>query len=271
MNDLSYILMIVEGETSEVNILGYVENFFAKKDKFKYINLPAKQNIYMLWQILKEDDFQTDIIEIIREKVDGADKILNGISRDNIGETYLFFDLDAQQKNLSYGKHGVDIIKVISEMLTTFNNETELGKLYISYPMIEALRDVSGKNCITFSGSCVIDKNKLIEYKTLTGAGNGLNSVQKYTEDEWRLILKVFVMRLSCILSLSEVISYNYYKSCITPTEIFNAELPWLQEDKVFILSAIPEFILDYFPEKFWKSKIKIKKLDKRFCTPIVH
>lgn len=139
MNDGDYILMIVEGEVREVNIINHVENFFDKKDKFKYINLPARQNIYMLWKVLKEDDFQTDIIEIIREKVEGADKILSGISRDDISETYLFFDLDAQQKNLPYGEDNA--ITVISEMLDSFDNETESGKLYISYPMIEALRD----------------------------------------------------------------------------------------------------------------------------------
>lgn len=48
MNDGDYILMIVEGEVKEVNIINHVENFFDKKDKFKYINLPARQNIYML-------------------------------------------------------------------------------------------------------------------------------------------------------------------------------------------------------------------------------
>lgn len=263
MNDGDYILMIVEGEVREVNIINHVENFFDKKDKFKYINLPARQNIYMLWKVLKEDDFQTDIIEIIREKVEGADKILSGISRDDISETYLFFDLDAQQKNLPYGEDNA--ITVISEMLDSFDNETESGKLYISYPMIEALRDFGDKGCITFSGDCEIDNGKLVSYKTLTGEGNRYSSINKYKEDEWRLIFKTFVLRLSCMLSLSEVISYDHYKH-ITPKEVFAAELPWLQENKVFILSAIPEFILDYFPERFWKSKIKVKKLDKRYC-----
>ena len=265
MNDSNYILMIVEGEVREINIINYVENFFDKKDKFKYINLPARQNIYMLWKVLKEDDFQTDIIEIIREKVEGADKILNGISRDDISETYLFFDLDMQQKNLSSKAHSTNAISVISEMLTSFDNETESGKLYISYPMIEAVRDFCDNGCIAFSGECAINNDKLVSYKTVTGDSNKYNNVQKYTEDEWRLIFKTFVMRLSCMLSLSEVISYDHYK-CITPFKVFEAELPWLKENKVFILSAIPEFILDYFPERFWKSKIKVKKLDKRYC-----
>jgi len=29
----------------------------------------AGQNIYMLWKKLKEDDFETDLIEVLREEI----------------------------------------------------------------------------------------------------------------------------------------------------------------------------------------------------------
>jgi hypothetical protein len=45
--------------------------FFAHGN-FKIITLPAGQNIYMLWKKLKEDDFETDLIEVLRE---GSDEI----------------------------------------------------------------------------------------------------------------------------------------------------------------------------------------------------
>lgn len=66
MGESDYKLIIVEGEKKEIGIFERVEAFFIQKEKFRYVNLPASQNIYMLWQILKEDDFQTDIVEIIR-------------------------------------------------------------------------------------------------------------------------------------------------------------------------------------------------------------
>ena len=51
MNNGGYKLIIVEGEDREKDLFESLENFFFKKDKLKYINLPAKQNIYMLWNI----------------------------------------------------------------------------------------------------------------------------------------------------------------------------------------------------------------------------
>ena len=94
MNSGGYKLIVVEGEDRENIVLESVEAFFFKKDKLKYINLPAKQNIYMLWNILKEDDFQTDIVEVLRDNVDGVSEKLSGVARDDIDEVFLFFDFD---------------------------------------------------------------------------------------------------------------------------------------------------------------------------------
>lgn len=37
--------------------------------------------------------------------------------------------------------------KILALMLETFNNETENGLLYISYPMVEAIRDIIIGEC----------------------------------------------------------------------------------------------------------------------------
>lgn len=37
------------------------------------------------------------------------------------------------------------VIDILCEMLETFNNETELGKLYVSYPMIESIKEIGVK------------------------------------------------------------------------------------------------------------------------------
>lgn len=44
------------------------------------ITLPAGENIYMLWKQLKADDFDIDVIEILRESNDEIKKQLTGIS-----------------------------------------------------------------------------------------------------------------------------------------------------------------------------------------------
>ena len=98
----------------------------------------ARENIYMLWKKLKADDFDTDIIEVLRESNKKIREQLEGLSRDDFSEVFLFFDYDAHQTNLGKSDDG----DVINHMLESFDNETENGKLYISYPMVEALREI---------------------------------------------------------------------------------------------------------------------------------
>lgn len=257
MTDGSYKLIIVEGEDRENIVFESVETFFFKKDKLKYINLPAKQNIYMLWSILKEDDFQTDIVEVLRDKVDGAKEKLLGITRDDIDEVFLFFDFDIHQNNLP---KNISASKAISDMLLTFDNETELGKLYISYPMIEAIRDLNLDICHTYSGECIIGNDKLINYKNLSGENNPLSDIKKYNKETWQQIIELFALRVSCLFSLSKVVTYDMYKKDISPATICKKQEEKYLSERTFILSAIPEFILDYFKVNFWRSFIKIKK-----------
>lgn len=49
-------------------------------------------------------------------------------------------------------------------MLVSFDNETENGKLYISYPMVEALRDFEEGKCGK-AGQCLILVAEMGNYK----------------------------------------------------------------------------------------------------------
>lgn len=143
MADRDYKAFIVEGEAREPLIIDNISKVFFAHGNFKIITLPAGQNIYMLWKKLKEDDFDTDIIEVLREEHEELEEQLAGLSRDDFSEVYLFFDYDGHQNNLAED----DDENVLDQMLISFDNETENGKLYISYPMVEALRDFESGVC----------------------------------------------------------------------------------------------------------------------------
>ena len=143
MENKDYKVFIVEGKAREPLIIDNILKVFFKQVKFKIITLPAGQNIYMLWKKLKEDDFDTDIIEVLREENEELKEQLAGLQRDDFSEIYLFFDYDGHQKNLGE----FDSKDAIEQMLISFDNETENGKLYISYPMVEALRDFEEGQC----------------------------------------------------------------------------------------------------------------------------
>ena len=143
MVDRDYKAFIVEGAAREPQIIDNISKVFFSHGNFKIITLPAGENIYMLWKQLKADDFDTDIIEVLRENSDDLSRQLDSLTRDDFSEVYLFFDYDTHQTNL--GKE--DDTDAVAQMLESFDNETENEKLYISYPMVEALRDYKPGIC----------------------------------------------------------------------------------------------------------------------------
>lgn len=90
MADKDYKAFIVEGEAREPLIIDNISKVFFMHANFKIITLPAGQNIYMLWKKLKADNFDTDIIEVLREEHEELKEQLEGINRDDFSEVYLF-------------------------------------------------------------------------------------------------------------------------------------------------------------------------------------
>ena len=232
MADKDYKAFIVEGEAREPQVIDNISKVFFKHGNLKIITLPAGENIYMLWKKLKADDFDTDIIEVLRESNKKIREQLEGLSRDDFSEVFLFFDYDVHQTNLGKADDG----DVINQMLESFDNETENGKLYISYPMVEALRDFEAGKC-----------------------GNGDNCFVE--------IVDVFLMRISCLLGNAEVISYEQYLDEANPHDIYICEQALAGNNKVFIISAFPEFLVDYFGIKLWRTCVKHAKNQLDICN----
>ena len=231
--------------------------FFAKeKSEARIISLPAAQNIYMLYQKLAEDDFETDVVEILRDSVPAAKKILEGVDRQSIDEVYMFFDYDVHQNNTGHNLQ--TSVEVLNTMLSFFDNETEFGKLYISYPMVEALYDYRDGACESFS-SCYVDVPNVNLYKRLSGEGNPNVGIHR-TIIEWKMAINAFYLRLCCLYSV-DAIDPEEYRNKISPLSIFNIEKDiTIKYNKIFVLSGFPEFLLDYHKPNFWHSMIHQKR-----------
>ena len=256
-------LFIVEGAVKENQyVKDMTQRFFQGRYESKIINLSAEQNIYMLYKSLARDGFDTDIVEVLKETVDEARSVLTGINRQEIDEVFLFFDFDCHQDNTNPSDPRAG--DIISAMLEFFNNETEYGKLYISYPMVEALRDYRERECESLTG-CWIPVEDVGNYKQLAGSNNPHNS-HKMNIEEWREVINAFYFRLKCLMEAGEL-EYSSYKDDITPKTIYEAEHRALVDYKhVFVLSAFPEFLLDYFKKDFWHANVKRRKNNYRDC-----
>ncbi len=252
MADRDYKAFIVEGETREPLIIDNISKVFFEHGNFKIITLPAGQNIYMLWKKLKEDDFDTDIIEVLREEHEELAVQLSGLSREDFSEVYLFFDYDGHQNNLG-NDDGSDML---DQMLISFDNETENGKLYISYPMVEALRDFEATVCGK-KENCFVTIEQFENYKFLSAERSFCPQFKIYSFEIWKDVIEVFSMKLSCLLDQVATISYEQYIETVNPHKIFKLEEKEIQKNRVFVLSAFPEFLLDYFGVKLWKRCVK--------------
>lgn len=257
------IAFIVEGEVREPAIIRNMQSFFFKKNEIKIITLPAGENIYMLWKQLKEDDFETDIIEVLRESGTDAAQALLGLSRESFSEIYLFFDFDGHQMNL---EEGADGRKVLTQMLANFDNETENGKLYISYPMVEALRDIAADGCAGYT-KCEIGVEEFNDYKETSALNVWMSQISHYEIDHWQKLLEVFAMRVSCLFGNEAILSFREYRDNVNPSSIFEKQMSIREGQSVFILSAFPEFLFDYQKEAFWRSKVKKTRNQRAICN----
>lgn len=261
MADRDYKAFIVEGEAREPLIIDNILKVFFVHDNVRIITLPAGENIYMLWKRLKRDDFFTDIIEVLRESSDDIREQLTGLTRDDFSEVYLFFDYDTHQTNL--GKE--DDADIVAQMLKSFDNETENGKLYISYPMVEALRDYQSGVCGD-GKSCYVAVEDMKHYKNASSMRSANTQFRDYDYEVWKDIIDVFAMRVSCLFGLTDTLKYERYCEMVNPYEIHIREEAETGKERVFVLSAFPEFLVNYYGMKLWRTCVKHGNNQRNTC-----
>ena len=254
------ILFVFEGRKREPNLFRAIECLFFRDRQ--HIVCSFDNNIYELYRKLKEFDDSGDIVSILMEKYSGRDDspFPDNARSSDFSEIYLIFDYDFHNKNISLS----DMNLQISEMLEMFDNETENGKLYINYPMAEAIRytkrlpdtifytyTVSRKQCREMSFKKLADE--FSDYKSLDFLT--LNEHRPATEREissrienWKLLQEQNIVKANYLCTCSRLMPES--KEAVSQKEIFNAQLQdyVLPKECVSILSAFPLFLYEYFP-----------------------
>lgn len=244
-----YIAVISEGEKTEKQIINNLENNFTTFSN-KIIFLSYKANIYNLFREIEEDE-DIDIISLLKEKQIKANKIRNdvenidvsNINSDDVSQIYLFFDYDGHTENAS----DEEIVK----MLNKFDNETENGKLYISYPMVEALKHLK-KDKLDINNYLVEAKTR-INYKNFVSQNTDYENLVNLTKRNWFFIISENLKRCLFLLEIKNI-NYEIYSNMINQESIFNKQLNKYisKEEKVLVLSAFPFFLIEYFGEEFF-------------------
>lgn len=258
MSNKELQLFVYEGGSAEPKYVDKLEkNFLGERIAIKCV---YDAEIYQLYQKMKDDDFAIDIVSILKERSPKNAEILKDYNRDSFAYIYLFFDYDGHSTMADDSK--------IKEMLQFFDNETENGMLYISYPMVEAIRHY--KDMDSFQNStakckrgksydkmkcpykeeCETQDECLQEphYKPLSASDNNpqLNNINHYNEEVWKTLIKAHVFKMNYLVNDSYSMPQNIEaQSTIFEnqyTKYINHKCP-----KVAVLSAFPIYVLDYY------------------------
>lgn len=253
MNDKrEKVIFIYEGVKAEENLLNnMVKIFFSSRKDISILNCPADGNIYMLWTRLKKDEFETNVIDVLKEMSTMAKERLKDSKASDFSEIYLFFDYDGHNDNIPKEYLNKD---VLGEMLKTFDNETELGKLYVSYPMIESIKDIDAKT--KEYKTVYLELDEISEYKQSFPSQSDFNHYACFNEKHWLTACDASRKRASLLAKYNSSCTYDYFIHNLNQENLyFYQKQNYINNGHLLcILNSVPLFLLEYYKETFWNK-----------------
>ena len=137
---MSRVLFIVEGNQYEPNVLEHLWDTLVPEYSNAKVIYAFKTHIYTLYKDLVADP-DLSLISILTEKF--PDELPPNADDETFQEIYLIFDYDGHVPMPLYDDDSgnrIDGDKAIMDMLQYFNDETNYGKLFINYPMVESVK-----------------------------------------------------------------------------------------------------------------------------------
>lgn len=226
------ILFIFEGNKREPQLFSSMQKLFFPKGN-EAIICSFGNNIYELYRKMQEMDGVGDLS---------------------------FFDYDFHNRNYTLEELNVRI----TSMLSVFDNETENGKLYINYPMVESIRytkllpdsqywsyTVSRDSCASFKKiSDSFSDYQSLDFICLPSRREPTESELLRCRDNWSLLKVQNVCKANYICSGQNCLPDT--KENISQRSIFENQVKkFVNSGKgchVGILNAFPLFLYEYFP-----------------------
>ena len=240
------VLFVLEGEQPEGNTLARLQRAFPEEladlseDLVEYV---YSSHIYGLYNKLKEDDGFSDVIEVLKELYP-KDEALQKMKREDISQVFLFFDLDIH-------KHPIEAsCDQLKELVQFFDNETENGKLFLSYPMAEAI------NICDIENGLMSDDRKLFSIDKCVDDGfkhfaNDLNRDSKTIcrancRENWLIISKANYEKAKWLMHLTSEEIFFVLDQMQQDAILQHQQRLIKQDNVVATLSAFPFFLLEY-------------------------
>jgi hypothetical protein len=148
----------------------------------------------------------------------------------------------------------------IYAMLNIFNDAHGYGKLWISYPMVEALKHIKQDACLCFE-ACVWSIHKNKKYKAFVGKVSDYKYIRSYTHTDWYRFIMLNLQKACCLVyGQYKIVDYNDAKKLFDQMLILNKQMERFIFPKmsVVVLSVFPFFLLYFLGQPLYRKAAEI-------------
>lgn len=238
------ILVLVEGAKTDVKVMKQLFSVYGIDAEFEIV--PYCTNIYTLYGEMFCDGIdgfeEMDIRQVLKSREKDPEK--KRIFDKKFTDVLLIFDLDPQDP-----QYDPNHIKLMQKY---FSDSTDMGKLYINYPMIEAFYHLKSIPDETyFERKAFLSELKDKKYKSRVQKETRGNSYNKFAKnkEEYRIVI-LQNLRKALFLIYKQVIEYEDVLSYLNSVDfniILQEQLHNLEEQRfVYVVCTCIFFIADY-------------------------
>ncbi len=234
----SKILMLVEGAKTDVKLMNHLLNIYGISTNHTIVSYNT--NIYTLYnEMFKDNDpDDIDLLQLLKGSEKDPQKKL--VFDEHYSDILLIFDLDPQDPAFSAEK--------IKEMSEYFVESSDMGKLYLNYPMVEAFYHMSSIPDPEYNSRyATMTELKENSYKTRVNSENRNGDYNKFAvnKDECNTVIRQNIEK-AFLLSNPTKTDYPVPKSA----GILNVQLNTISlEQKMAVLCTCIFYIVEFNPK----------------------
>lgn len=246
---MANILFLFEGAVRESQYYKVIEKSLGGMIKSKVNFYCYKTNIYVLYDEINRDT-SLDILDLVREKArnDADIESYEMLSNTKFGEIYLIFDLDPQDSRYNEQK--------IKDMLKLFNNETEHGKLYINYPMVESFKHFRTIPDYEYN-KYKVKVEDCITYKRDVARLTCINDYRKISKEQYFWIVNQNLEKANWLINKRKSCDFGMYRDTLTQNNIYELQKEEINNNlELYVLNSFCLWPLDYFSKDFFDNVI---------------
>lgn len=233
------ILILVEGAKTDVKLMKHLLDIYGISKNHEVVSYNT--NIYTLYKEMfaGNDPSSIDLLQLLKSKENNVQK--KKIFDEKYSDILLVFDLDPQDNEFSASR--------ILEMQNYFTESSDMGKLYINYPMVEAFYHLKSIPDNEYNER-IVDINELLShsYKTRVNHENRDHDYTKFAinRKECNIIIRQNLLKGKMISNdMTDDIVANML--CILNTQL--QEL--VERKRLYVLCTCVYYIADFNSKLF--------------------